>query len=54
MPYKMASSLARFTMWWCCSAAMYVVALGLFKLATKEANDRDYGLFQVRKVPLLD
>lgn len=44
----MVSSLARFTMWWCCSAAAYVVVLGLFKLATKEACDKDYGLFQVR------
>eukprot|EP00903_Cladosiphon_okamuranus_P009260 g8836.t1 len=43
----MASSLARFTMWWCCSAAAYVVLLGLFKMATKEASDRDYGLFQL-------
>eukprot|EP00752_Nemacystus_decipiens_P016384 g14646.t1 len=34
-------------MWWCCSAAAYVVVLGLFKLATKEATDRDYGLFQL-------
>ena len=44
----MTSQLARFTMWWCCSGAAYVAVLGLFKLATKEASDRDYGLFQVR------
>lgn len=45
----MVSTLARFTMYWCCAAAVYVATLGLFKLATKEACDRDYGLFQVRE-----
>ncbi|CAM9358691.1 unnamed protein product [Ectocarpus sp. 8 AP-2014] len=43
----MVSTLARFTIYWCCVAASYVVVLGMFKLATKEASDRDYGLFQL-------
>ncbi|CAM9418498.1 unnamed protein product [Ectocarpus fasciculatus] len=43
----MVSTLARFTIYWCCVAASYVVILGIFKLATKEACDRDYGLFQI-------
>lgn len=43
----MVSTLARFTIYWCCVAASYVVVLGMFKLATKEACDRDYGMFQV-------
>lgn len=43
----MVSTLAKFTIYWCCVAASYVVILGVFKLATKEASDRDYGMFQV-------
>lgn len=45
----MASVMATFTIYWCCIAAAYVVTLGLFKLATKEASDRDFGLLQVRR-----
>lgn len=39
--------MATFTIYWCCITAAYVVILGLFKMATKEASDRDYGMLQV-------
>lgn len=39
--------MAHVTICWCCVAAAYITILGIFKLVTREASHRDWGISQL-------